>query len=201
MSLARGDYAFSEFEFKYHSNQAFVRDHYCRRCRGTGNWSEKKRSSRRCPECSGDGRTAMSRMMTQLSNQATLSCTDLEWWLAQLPWAADVTAMLLDGRLHAIGDDRYIFGSWLATIYSDYFRPVWVEAAPETMPHRDMNMIAELTTYCGASLEEARLILSYLRSRVRATQTEGTVTVPPHGKGRRDRGIVVDMQDGAATRE
>jgi hypothetical protein len=59
-SLARGDYRFSEYEFKYHANKDYVRAQYCTRCKGTGNWSNKK--SAVC----GDGRTAAAREMERL---------------------------------------------------------------------------------------------------------------------------------------
>jgi hypothetical protein len=61
-SLARGDYAFSEYEFKYLAHKDYVRDQYCGRCKGTGNWSEKKPSSRRCPTCEIDQQTGKHRL-------------------------------------------------------------------------------------------------------------------------------------------
>lgn len=51
-SLARGDFAFSEFELVETSQ--YVYGLYCERCRGAGNSSEKKPSRQRCPD--GDGR-------------------------------------------------------------------------------------------------------------------------------------------------
>jgi hypothetical protein len=193
-SLARGDYLFSEYAYKYHAHSDYVWAQYCNRCKGTGNWSNKKPTSRRCSVCGGDGRTTLSREMTRLSGQTTLSHADITWWCSRVFGKTELTEMVLDGRLHAIGEDRYMFGPWIATVYVDYFKPIWVDASPAALEYRDGDMLSELTGSCGASESEARLILEYLKDRHRVTRLAASqvrIVSPEEASARKARGIDV----------
>jgi hypothetical protein len=53
-----------------------------------------------------------------------------------MPGKTDLTELLLDGRMHAIGEGRYMFGPWIDTVYMDYFRSIWAEASPTTIETR-----------------------------------------------------------------
>jgi hypothetical protein len=193
-SLARGDYLFSEYAYKYHKHSDYVRAQYCNRCKGTGNWSNKKPTSRRCPDCSGDGRTTLSREMTRLSGLTTLSHADITWWCSRMPGKTELTEMVLDGRLHAIGEDRYMFGPWIATVYVDYFKPIWVDASPVVLEYRDGAMLTALTGSCGATPSEARIILEYLKERHRVTRLaapQARSVSPAEASARKERGMNV----------
>ncbi len=193
-SIARGDYLFSEYEFKYHKHADYVRAQYCPRCKGTGNWSNKKPTSRRCGTCGGDGRTAVAREMERLSSQATLSHGDITWWCSQIPGKTDLTELLLDGRLHAIGEGRYMFGSWIETVYVEYFKPIWVEASPPAVEYRDSSMLTAIRESCGATASEARIILEYLKERHRVTRLAASqvrTASPEEELARKERGIDV----------
>lgn len=77
------------------------------------------------------------------------------WWLGSALITTGMIEMLLEGRLHAIGQGRYMLGEWVATIYVEHFRPVWLEASPTKLPYRNVNLFADLKTCCDASRAEA----------------------------------------------
>ena len=93
--------------------------------------------------------------MEALSVQSTLSRDDVVWWLDSALITTGMTEMLLEVRLHAIAQGRYMLGECVETIYVEHFRPVWLAAPSTKLPHRNVNLFADLKTCCGESRAEA----------------------------------------------
>lgn len=166
--LASGEFSFTEFEWSYPDNEQFVKRLYCARCGGTGNWSNKRPSKRKCSDCNGDGLTMYGRTYDYIGAKAILTAADIRFLVEQDAVDWDATSMLLTGLLHRIGPDSFVMGHVVASLYRNCFRPVWLEAPPERLATRDLDFIEDCCHGMGCEIaeEDAGRLLTYFRDRL-----------------------------------
>jgi len=92
-------------------------DIYCERCKGSGQWSAKKKTLRACPKCNGDGLHHKAPLAALIRRQHHAEFTENNIdALANITFT-DKLSMLLNGRLVTVREGCYVTAKYMASLW------------------------------------------------------------------------------------